>query len=442
MNNKRFVFSLLITALFVLLIPAIAQANSMYLGSSGLPLKTKESASITLERQVMQVWLRYGYAEVENVYQFHNSGEAQTFFIGLPEEINTKDQLKYGVYNFSAYIDGESVDVKTAKTNDEQLGFMNGTINWHKHEVFLAEGERRIVVHRYWLRISPSKNKLLVNLAPAASWKGTVGHADYILHLAGGVTGQNVVYPKALGDVAGKYAIQPAGFEASQNQMRWTLDNFEPSEEISVELFGKKSRQLSRLRVSLVYADGNNVFEGTNLFDEDFSTAWAYGGPGKGEWLIAYFEKKRWIREVRIIPGYGQLESMYKYFNRPRLITVYFSDGTRQQFELKDRLEMQFLKVKPTQTQYVKIDVDSVYKGIYPDVTYISEIEFSDIASTSRIEPDQWKIGLEQASEVEGSSSYTLFDLITIAAAAAVFLLIGWQLFVLVRNRKKKEEFE
>ena len=442
MNNKKYVFSILIFAFVLFYIPAIAQANSMYLGSSGKPLETKESTSITLERQVMQVWLRYGYAEVENVYQFYNSGEAQTFYVGLPEEINTKDQLKYGIYNFNAYLDGEPADVKTAKTNDEQLGFMNGTLNWHKHEVFLAEGQRRVVVHRYWVRISPSKNKLLINLAPAASWKGTVGHADYILHLAGGVTEKNVIYPKGFGDVAGKYSIQPAGFEPSQKQMRWTLDNFEPSGEISVELFDKKSRQLSHLRVSLIYADGDNVFEGTNLFDEDFSTAWAYGGPGKGEWLIAYFEKKRWIREVRIIPGYGQLEGMYKYFNRPRHVTVYFSDGTKQQFELKDRLEMQFLKVKPTQTKYVKIDVDSVYKGIYPDVTYISEIEFSDIASTARLEPDQWKIGLKQAREVEGSSNYSVFDLITVGAAAAVFLLIGWQLFVLMRNRKKKEEFE
>lgn len=442
MNHRKLVYIFVFAALIVLCIPAIALANSMYLGSSGKPLEAKESASITLERQVMQVWLRYGYAEVENVYQFHNSGEAQTFFIGLPEEINTKDQLKYGIYNFNAFLDGESVDVKTAKSNNQQLGFMNGTLNWHKHEVFLAEGQRRVVVHRYWVRISPSKNKLMVNLAPAASWKGTVGHADYILHLAGGVTEKNVVYPKGFGDVAGKYAIQPVGFEPSQKQMRWTFDNYEPSGEISVELFGKKSMQLSRLRVSLVYSDGNTAFEGINLFDEDFSTAWAYGGPGKGEWFIAYFEKKKWIREVRIIPGYGQLEGMYKYFNRPRHVTVYFSDGTKQQFELKDRLEMQFLKVKPTQTQYVKIDVDSVYRGIYPDVTYISEIEFSDIASTARLEPGQWKIGLKQAREVEGSSNYTVFDLITIGAAAAVFLLIGWQLFVLMRNRKKKEEME
>lgn len=414
----------------------------MYLGSSGLPLKAKESGMIALERQVMQVWLRHGYAEVENVYQLHNTGEAQTFVIGLPEEINTKDQLKYGIYNFHAYVDGEPAEAKTGKTTSEQLGFMNGTINWHKHEVFLAQDQRRIVIHRYWMRISPSKNRLFINLEPAASWKGTVGHADYILHLAGSLTEQNIVYPKGLDQNTGKYAIQPVGFEATQNQIRWSFDNFEPKGEISVEIFGKKRRQLDSLRVSSVHTDGKGNFEGTNLFDEDFSTAWAYGGPGKDEWFIAFFEKKRWIREVRIIPGYGQLESMYRYFNRPRHITVYFSDGSKQQFELKDSLEMQFLKVKPVQTRYVKIDVNSVYKGIYPDVTYISEIEFSNIATAARLEPNEWRIGLKQAREIEGGQSYSVFDLITIAATAAVFILIGWQIYVLIRNKRRKEEVE
>ncbi|MBE0448469.1 MAG: hypothetical protein IBX64_10315 [Actinobacteria bacterium] len=435
MGLTRLMGILALTALLILAIPASATANGMYLGELGHPIKAQYSPDIVLEKQVMQVWLHRGFAEVENVYQFRNEGEAQTFVIGLPEEINSKAALEYGVYNFSAHVDGNPVEVGTAKTNEEKLGRLAGTINWHKHGVFIAKGQRRVVVHRYWIRLTPWKNKLVIPLEPAASWKGKIDRADYVVHLVGSLTERKLKYPSGYGNYSGKYAIRPAGFKAGQNQIKWIFTNYKPQKDIEIEIFAKNKKSVPKITASSVHVEDKKRFIADYAVDEDAITAWGVGGPVKKEWLNISFDKKRWIREFRIIPGYGKLEGMYKYFNRPRSVVLKFSDGSSQRFELKDKLEMQYLPVKPVQTDHVKLEIESVYKGIYPDVTYISEVEFGELSASPRIDPAEWKAGLEQVKLLDKKSRYSTVDRITIAATATVFLLIGWQVIVVVRKR-------
>jgi len=437
MRSIRLIDTLIFTALFILTIPAIASANSMYLGPSSHLIKPQKSTEISLERQVLQVWLRHGYAEVENVYQFRNDGEPQTFMVGLPEEINSKDAVKYGVFNFSAYVDGNPVEARTSKTDNEKLGSLSGTINWHRHAVFIGKGERRIVVHRYWVRISPARNKFVLPLEPASSWKGKIGRADYVVHLAGTLTEKRIIYPPGYGDFEGKYAVLPVGFTTGKNQIQWRFSNFEPRQDMVIEFFTKTKKSVSEVEASSVHVEGGKKFTADYAVDQDASTAWGFGGPGKKERITLSFDKKKWVREFRIIPGYGQLEGMYKYFNRPRNVTLMFSDGSKQSFELKDELEMQYIPVEPVQTDYVVMEVNSVYKGVYPDVTYISEIEFGEAETGTRVNPSEWKVGLQQIDSIDTKSKYSIVDLITIAATVTVFLFIGWQVVVAIKRRKE-----
>lgn len=418
--------------------PVFAYANSAYLGVPGKPIKTQNSSDIVLEKQVMQVWLRKGFTEVENVYQLYNVGEAQEFAMGLPEDANTKASILYGIYNFNAYIDGEKAEVRTRKTKNFGIGSLHGDIKWHVHNVFIPERERRIVVHKYWLKIAPWKSKITIPLAPAATWRGRIGQAYYVAHLSGSISERSLIYPEGYGSHTGKYSIQPIGFKPGGSQIVWAYSNYEPQRDMHIEVFPGESKPPLNIQASGVIQGEEQKSGAINAVDEDPATAWGIGGPGQGEWIVFYFDKKKWIREFRIIPGYAALENMFKFYNRPRAITLRFSDGTKQQFELRDELDMQYLPVKPVLTKYVKVELDSVYKGIYPDVTYISEIEFGESNSPSKVQPAEWKPGLNLVESANIKPKYSTTDLITMAATVAVFFFVGWQVVVAINNHKKK----
>lgn len=418
--------------------PVLAFANSAYLGVPGKPITIQNSSDIVLEKQVMQVWLRKSFAEVENVYQLYNAGEAQEFAMGLPEDVNSKASILYGIYNFNAYVGGGKAEVRTKKTKDIGIGSLYGDINWHVHNVYIPEHERRVVVHKYWVKVVPWKNKITVPLAPAATWRGRIGRIYYVVHLSGSISEGNLVYPESYGAYAGKYSIQPVGFKPGSNQITWAYSNYEPQKDMHLEVFPGGNKPPLKIQVSGIIQGEEQKSAATNAIDEDPATAWGVGGPGKGEWIVLYFDKKKWVREFRIIPGYAVLEGMFKFYNRPHEITLRFSDGTKQQFEIRDELDMQYLPVKPVLTKYVKVEIDSVYQGIYPDVTYISEIEFGDSISPSKVQPAEWKTGLNLVESVNIKPKYSTTDLITMAATVVVFFFIGWQVVVTIINRKKK----
>lgn len=442
MRIKRTIIILAITALFILAIPAAASANSMYLGSSAHPPRPQNSTDIVLEKQVMQIWLRKGFAEVENVYQLYNAGEGQEFVMGLPEEVNTKAALSYGVYNFDAFIDGKSVETRTVRTKDQKAGKLVGNINWHTHNIFIPENQRRIVVHRYWVLINPWKNELVIPLAPGASWKGRIGEAYYVVHLMGSLTEKNIVYPAGYGDFTGKYAVLPTGFKPGKDKIVWSLLNHEPSRDLEIKMFSFKEDDIDKtvVKASGIYVNDDKEHPPNLVIDEDASTAWAVGGEGKKEWLTFTFPKKKWVREFRITPGYGALGAMYKYYNRPQKVTLRFSNGKSQSFMLDDSLEMQYFPVKPIQTKSVKLEIDSVYKGIYPDVTYISEVEFGDIKTSSKVSPIKWKVGLNQVEVFNLRPRYSSTDRILIAVTVAVFFFIAWQVVVAIRSRLRAKK--
>ncbi len=438
MRLGRFIGVLISAVLLVLTIPAAANAGSGYLGTPGFPLKYQDSSDITLEKQITQVWLHSGFAEVEEVYQFYNNGEAQEFAMGLPDDASDKTAILYGVYNFKGYVNGNEVDVRTVHTNDQEVGGLKGDIDWYVHNVFIPENQRRIVVDRYWIRLDPLRRKLVIPLRPATSWKGNIGEAYYIVHLMGGLSEQNIIYPKTYGEYAGKYSVQPVGFTAGKDELKWAFKNYKPGQDIEVELFGKNENMVSEVKASGSLNENGKEYSPNLVNDKDPATAWAVLNSDMREWLTFSFNDKRWVREFRIIPGYGSLENMYKFYNRPSEITLRFSDGSSQHFSLQDSLDMQYFAVKPVQTKYVKLEIDDAYKGIYSNVTYISEVEFGELASGLKFGPAKWKIGLDQLEALNVKPRYSITDTITIVATILVFLFIAWQVIVAIRGRAVK----
>ncbi|HEY3373574.1 MAG TPA: hypothetical protein VGK02_00725 [Candidatus Aquicultor sp.] len=441
-KNKLLGF-LLVTTIFVLVLPAVAYANSANLVGTGKSTHTENSQDIAVEKLVTQIWLHKGYAEVEEVYQFYNTGQSQDVTMGIPELINSKASLKYGIYNFHAYVDGKPMDSQMVKTSDQTIGTNYGSFNWHVNSFYINERQRRIVVHRYWVRIIPWENKLTLPLDPASTWKGNIGEAYIAVYLMGGLTERDLVYPEGYGNYTGKYSIMPTGFSTSPSQITWMFSNYKPARNLQIEIFPDPDYiPIEEAHASGAHSEGDVVYALKNVLDADPATVWGEGGPGPGEWITLKFPKKQWVREFRIIPGYASLEGMFRYYNRPKNITLVFPKGITQHYRLKDELEMQYLPVQPVQTDKVMMRIDSVYKGIYPDVTYVSEIEVGQIGTKSKVDPTSWKIGLDQLEEMKLRPRYSITELITVAVTAFVFIFILWQVIVAYRLRKQRAEKE
>ena len=266
-----------------------------------------------------------------------------------------------------------------------------------------------------------------------------MAEASYIVNLMDGLRIRNLIYPKGYSTKAGEYAIMPRGFEAGNDEIRWFFANQEPAQNLEIMIFPSSDKKITKAEASGTYSEGNKNYLGEFVADGDPTTAWGFVSTGKKEWVTLFFDRKRWVREIRIISGYGALESMYKFYNRPKVITLSFSDGASQQIKLKDSLDMQYVSVKPVQTEYVKLQVDDVYKGIHPYITFVSELEPSELKSVTKFSPTSWKIGLKQFKLPNQSSNYTLAYKIAVAATAVVFLVIGWQITMLLINRFKSK---
>jgi hypothetical protein len=435
MRAGKFIKILAISALLVLvIIPATANANSAYLGYPGDAITLKNgSDDVAIERQVMQVWLHRGFAEVENVYQLYNSGDTQELMMGLPEAANKKIDLIYGVYNFRAYVDGNEVDVKTAKTRNQEVGSLSGNINWHVHNVFISKGQRRIVVQRYWIRMVPSDRKITIPLMAAGTWKGSIGRADYTIHLMSGLNETSLRYPSGYGDLSGKFAIQPGGFTFSKGEIKWKLTNFVPDQDMVISVFPRGKALISSIEASGALEINGKKYEAKYAADSDPATSWGIEGANANEWLTFNLDGKRWVRELRIIPGYTTFDGMFMFYNRPKDITLQFSDGSSQQFTLRDDPDMQYLSVRPIQTNSIKLTVDDVYKGIFQDVTYVSEVEFGDLHTEPKLAPAKWKIGLNQEDSVQ-KQGYSLIEVMVIITTILIFLFVVWQVVLMVQR--------
>ena len=115
------------------------------------------------------------------------------------------------------------------------------------------------------------------------------------------------------------------------------------------------------------------------VIDGNTSTAWVEGvkGNGLGESVAFLLDDTYMMSGFEIYTGYQKDSDRYYKNARPKEISVSFSDGTSQIFELKDMMGVQKIQlVAPVETNSIKITIRSVYSGNKYEDTVISEIEF------------------------------------------------------------------
>lgn len=123
-------------------------------------------------------------------------------------------------------------------------------------------------------------------------------------------------------------------------------------------------------------------YGGYNAIDGVIETAWNEGAPGDGtgEWLQLSSGTPQHVTSVSIMGGYPKPyrdgSDVYYKNNRPRQITISY-DGGSQAFLLQDlRGQFQICEFpQPVDTTFIRITIDSVYKGANYDDCCIAEVE-------------------------------------------------------------------
>ncbi len=112
--------------------------------------------------------------------------------------------------------------------------------------------------------------------------------------------------------------------------------------------------------------------------DNDVTTGWVEGveGQGEGESLEFVFDNIYLVNGINIRAGYHKSESLFEKNSKPALIKIVFSDGSYQEYELKESFSNQKINfTQAKETTSITIVIESVYPGSEFEDTVISEIE-------------------------------------------------------------------
>jgi len=129
----------------------------------------------------------------------------------------------------------------------------------------------------------------------------------------------------------------------------------------------------------------NRNYGGNLVIDGDPSTAWNVPG-GVGEWITLSAQTEQQIKGIRILNGYTKYSTGYNMWiynanHRPKDITIELSDGSTMTYTLEDIFDgynymyqtIDFGGIK--KTKWVKITINSIYRGTKWDDCCISEIQ-------------------------------------------------------------------
>ncbi|MCP3922532.1 MAG: VWA domain-containing protein [Desulfobacterales bacterium] len=195
----------------------------------------------------------------------------------------------------------------------------------------------------------------------------TKNFTELVYQLAASLTAQYVIEYKTLNPEA----------DARKRSVKLILgsDSYKGSSKVSYRAPGN-------LSVSSYLIEKNrpkNAYAPENVFDGKKTTAWFEASPddGIGEWLKVTFSKSKKINKIGILGGYPKTNKLFKKNNRIKTAMLIFSNGDTQILKFKDTKKMQYFNIETKQkTSYVKIVINSVYRGTRYRDTCITELDF------------------------------------------------------------------
>lgn len=470
-----------ITALVVaalLVTPAIARANDSAMGGAGGAVKPITSSTIRMEAETVQVILYGKFAEYQVDFRFVNKGAPQRVKLGFPFPVPPEE----GDYSPPAAFRAWQGDRQLAVTYRE-IPEGDGKTGYFLHEAQFPTGATMIRV-RYYAYPDTAAVEAPPGLIPptrfageyslsgsypytvhtGAGWSGTIGTSVIRYYISSDAIAwgfepaievrakeyaQDGWAPKGAADILRSYT-KPA-----PNVYQWKFSDFEPTPngdglsrydvELPFYIPGEGETTSAWAPFAEVTASSELKLSGYEYLarqavDGDPSTAWAEGakGPGTGQTLEVRFPAIRRVRELRVLPGYAKREDLFRKYDRPRTLTVAFSDGTTTRLDLKDEPTLQRFPVR-ADAEWAKVTIGDVYRGTTRDETYLSEIEFGTAAAPMPL-PFETVLagGLDsgEATAGEANGASTAADLLTTTSGPGAGIRLpqqlrdpGWPLF-------------
>jgi hypothetical protein len=128
--------------------------------------------------------------------------------------------------------------------------------------------------------------------------------------------------------------------------------------------------------------DRGITYSPRNTLDGNENTAWNSSGSGQGDWLRYEFDRPSRIRAMEIVNGYAKDPEIFKRNNRLRVVRIVTDDGSFTR-TLRDTLDSQRVTGPFRVTQFVRIEIQSLYQGTDSTIRNAAVTEVSFTGSPS-----------------------------------------------------------
>jgi hypothetical protein len=236
-------------ALFTLVLAAPAAADIAPDPEFGQSLAPRERTSVAMTAEQVTITLTPEKALVRAVFHLANQGAATKLEVGLPDVVSpsswSSNAPPEGVRRlmlreFRLLVDGSATEARHRWLRQSESPFAESDsgpaaadrwlmAGWLLFDMSFAPGQKREVEVSYQVPYRPPYRPDLLGtrgfeyvLVTGAAWKGAIGTAVIDVLFAEGVT------RKHLG------AVSPAGSTETEDGIRWTLTDLEPTENIGI----------------------------------------------------------------------------------------------------------------------------------------------------------------------------------------------------------------
>lgn len=217
--------------------PLLADDSAMTSIGGGMVSPMTSHPSVRMVSEVVSIRLTGDQAKVHCVFVFRNEGKRCTVKMGFPEE--SKAGGEGGLQKldgFRSSVDGKPVRCiyKSGKQKHEARSSDINRNSWYVKDVPFGSGQTRTVVDEYSTGLSSESNSMQTwweiplnftyILCTGRNWKGPIGKATIAVDISGVPQDHYEIKPG------------PSGFVRAKSAISWSLSNFEPIEDISIDL--------------------------------------------------------------------------------------------------------------------------------------------------------------------------------------------------------------
>ncbi len=125
--------------------------------------------------------------------------------------------------------------------------------------------------------------------------------------------------------------------------------------------------------------DNDDAYDAKYAVDGWTDTHWVEGSKagGNGEYLEIDLGGRKSLKRFEVSTGWAQTDSFFQGYNRAEKVTLSFSDGSSQSFDLDaNEKGLQSFDLKPVTSSKVKVTFDKVKKGDGHNELYVGEVRF------------------------------------------------------------------